>query len=68
MSEPWLCLNYVDIIDLIMDVHTNGMTHGSGYNTTRVLIDVRVCLYENGLCKNIDVLHWQAEKNASKDW
>lgn len=50
MSDPWLCPNYVDIIDLIMDVHAYGMTHGSGYGMTKVLIDVHVCLDENGLC------------------
>lgn len=50
VSDPWLCPNYVDIIDLIMDVHAYGMTHGSGYGMTKVLIDVHVCLDENGLC------------------
>ena len=50
MSDPWLCPNYVDIIDLTMDVHANGMTHGSGYGVTMVLIDVHVCVVENGLC------------------
>jgi len=29
VADPWLCHNYVDIIDQIMDVHYNGMTHGS---------------------------------------